>query len=134
MRLLLFSLFALLMGCHDTPSTGHTDSHKATTIRATGNGYALLRKGQPYFIEGAGGVRYFDRLKACGGNSVRVWDDNDAGRILGDAQRLGLTVMLGLWVQRETEGSITTTPKPFRNSRRSSPHYAPENTPSRRAP
>ncbi|MEZ0607882.1 glycoside hydrolase family 2 TIM barrel-domain containing protein [Fibrella sp. WM1] len=109
MRLLLLCLFAFsLGGCHDTSSTQQRytseASQLATAVRPTANGFELLRHGKPYFIEGAGGVRYFDRLKACGGNSIRIWDDNDAERVLDEAQKLGLTVMLGLWVERETEG------------------------------
>ncbi|GAA4450657.1 glycoside hydrolase family 2 TIM barrel-domain containing protein [Nibrella saemangeumensis] len=38
-----------------------------------------------------------------GGNSVRVWDTNDADRVLSQAQELGLTVMLGIWLTREKE-------------------------------
>lgn len=116
MRALVLCIAGILLGnsCQDSQtrqdqhfpaaksSTGSTV--KPTAIRSTGSGYELLRYGKPYFIEGAGGVRYFDRLKACGGNSIRVWDDNDADRILNEAQRLGLTVMLGLWVERESEG------------------------------
>ncbi|GAB2575366.1 glycoside hydrolase family 2 TIM barrel-domain containing protein [Spirosoma areae] len=49
-------------------------------------------------------MSHFEELKACGGNSIRVWDDIDAGRILDEAHGLGLTVMFGLWVERELEG------------------------------
>ena len=75
-----------------------------TAIRFTGTSWELLRHGKPYFINGAGGVSHFETLKAAGGNSIRVWDDIDAGRILDEAHALGLTVMLGLWVEREMEG------------------------------
>lgn len=108
MRALFLYLIAVILFCScqesQTQQAQGTATTKATAVRATSTGYELLRYGKPYFIEGAGGVRYFDRLKDCGGNSIRVWDDNDAERILNEAQKLGLTVMLGLWVERETEG------------------------------
>ncbi|GAB3963164.1 glycoside hydrolase family 2 TIM barrel-domain containing protein [Spirosoma harenae] len=64
----------------------------------------MLRYGKPYFIKGAGGVSHLTQLKDCGGNSVRIWDDLDASAILDEAQKLGLTVFFGLWVERELEG------------------------------
>ncbi len=75
-----------------------------TSIVSSDSGYQLLRYGKPYFIKGAGGISHLEELAACGGNSIRVWDDVDAGRILDEAHKLGLTVMLGLWVEREMEG------------------------------
>lgn len=77
---------------------------KPTEIIKTGQSYQLLRYGKPYFIQGAGGVSHLPQLKACGGNSVRIWDDLEAGPILDKAQQLGLTVLFGLWVEREMEG------------------------------
>ncbi|MCY7356000.1 MAG: hypothetical protein LH609_00725, partial [Rudanella sp.] len=108
---ILVLLLALLSGwlfnqCTGNQSTQSTNDTrlKPTALEFDGFSYHLLRYGEPYFIEGAGGVSHFERLKECGGNSVRVWDDSDAGQILDEAHRLGLTVMLGLWVEREMEG------------------------------
>lgn len=66
--------------------------------------YTLLRNGEPYFIKGAGGYHYFDKIKAAGGNSVRIWHSEDAARVLDEAHRHGLTVTLGLWMGREADG------------------------------
>lgn len=103
---LIGSFLFISISCQpsQTEQTQRSLTAKATAVRFNGTRYELLRHGKPYFIKGGGGIRYFDRLKTCGGNSIRVWDDNDADRILNEAQRLGLTVMLGLWVERETEG------------------------------
>lgn len=81
-----------------------TNPKAPTAIRFNGTTYELLRYGKPYFIKGAGGNSHFEELKAAGGNSIRVWDDIDAGRILDEAQALNLTIMFGLWVEREMEG------------------------------
>jgi hypothetical protein len=42
-------------------------------IRKTDSAYQLIREGKPYFVRGAGGTAYPDRIKAFGGNSIRTW-------------------------------------------------------------
>jgi hypothetical protein len=108
-RFLLF--FCLLVcfvinSCSDASTSRQNASSeiKPTTIRYDGQTYQLLRYGKPYFIQGAGGISYLNQLKACGGNSIRIWDDLEAGPILKQAHTLGLTVLFGLWVEREMEG------------------------------
>lgn len=73
-------------------------------VRKSGNTYQLLRNGQPYFVKGAGGTNYMDRLAAYGGNSVRTWGTKDAAQILDSAQKHGLTVLMGLGVVPERHG------------------------------
>ncbi len=66
--------------------------------------FTLERGGEPYYIKGAGGHDYLDELVYLGGNSIRTWSAEDAQIILDDAQKHGLTVMFGLWVQHERHG------------------------------
>ena len=73
-------------------------------VEKSANGYTLLRGGMPYFINGAGGTAKIDRLKAAGGNSIRTWDSNTGATVLSNAQKLGLTVTMGLNVARERHG------------------------------
>jgi hypothetical protein len=42
-------------------------------IEKTKDGFQLIRNGQPYFIKGAGGTNYIEKLKEYGGNSIRTW-------------------------------------------------------------
>lgn len=70
----------------------------------TEKGFTLLRGGKPYYIKGAGGSSYYNRIAAYGGNSVRTWSTNDAKNILDSAQKNGLTVMMGLPVTPERHG------------------------------
>lgn len=65
----------------------------------TANGYQLLRAGKPYLIKGAAGVQHLDLIREKGGNSVRIYTTNYADVLLDEAQRQGLTVMLGLWMK-----------------------------------
>src|SRR5262245_4918930 len=62
-------------------------------------GWRLYRGGEPYFIKGAAGDGPKDVLARAGGNSFRTWGvDADTPRQLDEAQRLGLTVTLGIWL------------------------------------
>lgn len=68
-------------------------------IRKTAEGYSLYRNGEPYSIHGAGGFGHFDKLKEYGGNSIRMWSTEGADEVLAEAQKLGLTVTLGLFLK-----------------------------------
>ena len=73
-------------------------------VRQANGKYELLRGGQPYFVKGAGGSQYPERIAAYGGNSIRTWGTNDAPQVLAAANKNHLTVMLGLDVARERHG------------------------------
>jgi hypothetical protein len=73
-------------------------------IKKSGSQFTLLRGGAPFYIYGAGGDWYLDRLAAYGGNSIRTWSADNALAILDKAHAHGLTVMLGFWVQHERHG------------------------------
>lgn len=77
----------------------------ATKITKTPDGgFELQRAGQPYFILGAGGDASKELLKDSGGNSFRTWGADDLDRKLAKAQKLGLTVTAGIWLQHESAG------------------------------
>jgi hypothetical protein len=70
-----------------------------TSVQQTpSGGWQLVRGGQPYYVNGAGGSVHMDQIVALGGNSLRTWGLEDAERILDEAQKHGLTVMMGLWL------------------------------------
>ncbi|QJR79749.1 DUF4434 domain-containing protein [Alteromonas pelagimontana] len=66
--------------------------------------YQIMRNGAPYFIRGAGGSGNLKLLAASGANSVRTWSTDNAQEILDNAQKNGLTVMLGLRIGHERHG------------------------------
>jgi hypothetical protein len=80
-------------------------------VRHINGRYELLRGGKPYFVKGAGGGQFPDRIKAYGGNSIRTWGTGDAPKVLAQANKNGLTVMLGLDVARERHGFNYDDPK-----------------------
>ncbi|PJJ60016.1 glycoside hydrolase family 2 TIM barrel-domain containing protein [Hymenobacter chitinivorans] len=73
-------------------------------VKQTNGRYELLRGGKPYFINGAGGGQFPERVKAYGGNSIRTWSTDHADKVLAEANKNGLTVMVGLDVARERHG------------------------------
>lgn len=73
-------------------------------VRKADSAYRLYRGGQPYFVRGAGGSRYLNRVAAYGGNSVRTWGTANGDKILDSASRYGLTVLMGLGLTPERHG------------------------------
>ncbi|MFD2515353.1 glycoside hydrolase family 2 TIM barrel-domain containing protein [Pontibacter locisalis] len=110
LRIFSYLLFLVIAvsgsGC--SPKTPDQDKYvsKSRTVEVVkeGDRFVLYRNGEPYFIKGAAGYDYYDRVAKYGGNSIRVWHTDDAQRILDEAHKNGLTVTLGLWMAREREG------------------------------
>ena len=73
-------------------------------LEKTGQGWQLLRGGEPYFIRGAGGTHSLEQLAAAGANSLRTWGADKIGPVLDEAHALGLTVTVGIWLGHERHG------------------------------
>ncbi len=115
MRYLLFvSSILLLMTACSTDSAGSDDTDNAlepimVEIERTEDGYRLLRGGEPYIAKGAGmAINDIERFAAASGNSIRNWstaqDGQDTRELLDDAHAHGVTVALGLPMQKERHG------------------------------
>jgi len=111
-KILLFTIFCILMSSlfsckHQEDNTLQTNNSvycHAVTLHKDLKGFSLYKNGKPFFIKGACGDQYYDKIKYMGGNSVRVWDTKNAQKTLDQAHKQGLTVMLGIFIQREKEG------------------------------
>jgi hypothetical protein len=68
-------------------------------LRQVDGGWSLFRGGQPFFIQGAGGDASREMLKQCGGNSFRTWGADNIGSQLDEANKLGLVVTVGIWLE-----------------------------------
>jgi hypothetical protein len=79
-------------------------------VQKTESGWQLLRGGEPYYIRGAGGTGDLDMLVAAGGNSIRTWSADEARVILDDAYERGISVMVGLWMGQERQGTNYSDP------------------------
>lgn len=88
-------------GNNGSGETGLTENSTPlrVTIEEKDGAYQLYRGGDPYFIKGAVGWDYLDRLVSYGGNSVRI-----SPRFLDQADSLGLTVLANLPVGSQRAG------------------------------
>ncbi len=79
---------------------------KASVVRIVeANGaFHLTRNGVPYLIKGAGGDGSKLLLHDSGGNSFRTWGADDLGAQLDEAERLGLSVTVGIWLGHKEHG------------------------------
>ncbi len=67
--------------------------------------WQLLRDGRPYEIKGTGGDGSKEMLAAAGANTFRTWGVGpDLKQQLDEAQRLGLTVVVGHWLGHPRHG------------------------------
>ncbi len=67
--------------------------------------WQLLRNGEPYFIQGAGGGGSLELLAQYGGNTIRTWGiGDDTAVLLDEAHSHGLSVILGHWLGHERHG------------------------------
>lgn len=74
------------------------------TVSEKDGKWTLLVNGEPFYIKGAGGEKHLDVLLECGGNTIRTWGVDNAQEVLDLAEKKGLKVMMGLWVQHERHG------------------------------
>ena len=77
---------------------------KVEITKSADGKFQLLRNGEPYFVKGAGGSAFPNRIAAYGGNSIRTWGSRGGQKVLDSAQKYGLTVLMGLDVARERHG------------------------------
>ncbi|MEM1097863.1 MAG: glycoside hydrolase family 2 TIM barrel-domain containing protein [Planctomycetota bacterium] len=102
----VFALVALLSA--SAPNFAVADANSMPTIELVGDlegGFQLLRDGEPFFVQGAGGHTQLDLLAASGGNAIRTWGVGPETRILLDtAHEHGLMVAVGFWLEHARHG------------------------------
>ena len=80
-------------------------STKVEIIQNEDGSFQLLKDGEPYYINGAGGTVKLAELKSYGGNSIRTWGiTDDTDEIMDAAHKHGLTVTFGIWMGQERQG------------------------------
>jgi hypothetical protein len=112
-RLLLLVILLNFFAKQAMAQANQRTSTKAVKVelRRINDSYQLWRGGKPYYIKGAGGSQYLDRLAAYGGNSIRTWSTHKAQQTLDEAHKYGLTVTMGLDVARERHGFDYSNPQ-----------------------
>ena len=109
MKPLLLAVFIMPLMLACSPGTSDPTSPVKVEIVRSGDGYQLLRGGEPYVIRGAGmSVDDIERFALNGGNSIRNWttisDTQDTQALLDSAHAHGVTVALGLPMHAERHG------------------------------
>jgi hypothetical protein len=75
----------------------------ANASEVTVKGAGILVDGQPFVVRGVAGGEQLAVLKGLGGNTVRTYG-GDPGEVLAQAGRLGLKVIVGLWLEHPRRG------------------------------
>ena len=110
-RIITKTLTLLLFTALAAPACSQTDTSGPIKVEIVnqGDGYQILRGGEPYVIKGAG-LEYGDIVSFArhGGNSIRNWttesEDETAQEVLDEALANGVTVALCLPMQAERWG------------------------------
>src|ERR1700760_909971 len=87
------SLVILLSFC-SSKRTPPAEKNKVFIDYKSGK-FTLYRNGRPFFIKGGSGFTQLSALHESGGNTIRVWDTADLGRILDEAEANKLAVIVG---------------------------------------
>lgn len=105
LRFLLLGWLILISGSgYAQQPSSKTSGPIKVEVRATAQGFELIRGGEPYYVRGAVGHEKLDLLHASGGNSIRTWGTEDAEKMLDKAHANGISICMGLWVMHERHG------------------------------
>ncbi|MDT0606335.1 glycoside hydrolase family 2 TIM barrel-domain containing protein [Croceitalea rosinachiae] len=97
----LIVLLSYLLSCIQIMNAQTTKSE----IQLTEKGYKLFLNGEPFYVKGAGMDNgNMEGLAKHGSNSLRTWSMDNGKEILDQAHKLGLKVMMGIWVGLERHG------------------------------
>lgn len=81
------------------------ESGVVVSVQHDGQQWQLIRNGQPYYVNGAGGPGPLAALAAAGGNSGRTWGVDETTRNrLDEAHENGLSMAVGIWLEHERHG------------------------------
>src|SRR5579872_6530869 len=100
------TLFALAFAGSLSPAAVSAADAGPSIVKVVkqGDGWQLIRNGQPYVIKGAGGSADKTMLRNAGGNSFSTWGADNLQGQLDEAQKLGLTVTIGIWLGHKEHG------------------------------
>ncbi|MEM6802574.1 MAG: glycoside hydrolase family 2 TIM barrel-domain containing protein [Bacteroidota bacterium] len=69
---------------------------KTVELRKTNKGFQLYKEGKPFYVKGAGGEQFMEKLAASGGNTIRTWSTIKLDSVLDEAHKHGVYVIAGL--------------------------------------
>ncbi|MCC5941173.1 MAG: hypothetical protein JJU37_06475 [Balneolaceae bacterium] len=74
------------------------DENRTVYVEKTESGFQLIRNGEPFHIQGAGGDSHFKELAEIGGNTIRVFNSSDLKAKLDEAHNYGLAVIVDIYI------------------------------------
>lgn len=93
-------IFMIICLCLFNGCTSSVQNKKASdysvVIRNENGKFKLYRNGKPYFIKGAAGFTHLNLLHNSGANTIRIWDTVGLEKILDEAEKNKLAVVVGL--------------------------------------
>ena len=104
------SVAALAISLSGCTQIAHAAATPTKLVQQNGK-WVLMRDGKPYFIKGAGGDGSKEMLVAAGANSYRTWGSDNLGAQLDAAQKLGLSVTVGIWLGHTEHNFNYSDPK-----------------------
>ena len=107
-RLLIYTLLALiimialggLFALRNLNKVKPVDESKTVYVERNETGFQLIRNGEPFTIQGAGGDSHFKELAEIGGNTVRLFDTSDLENKLDEAHKYNLAVIVDIPLPR----------------------------------
>ncbi|MDE3250944.1 MAG: hypothetical protein KGO82_19930, partial [Bacteroidota bacterium] len=110
----LLILMGLLTGfffLNRGPQSGlRIDKGDGVYIHEQNGVYSLMRQGQPWLIKGASGYTMLDRLAASGANTVACWDTAMLDRVMVEAEKNKLAVIIGIYVPDPADDGTYESP------------------------
>jgi hypothetical protein len=99
--LLLSVNLPAVAGCKvaDGPHFAGQQKGSIVKMRQSSGRFHLFVNGSEFPVKGAGGDADQDLLTHLGGNCVRTWGADNLDQVLNDAQKRGLMVVAGIWLQ-----------------------------------
>jgi len=98
------------LGLMSLPNLLLAEPSKVSLDQGPSVAWQLIRNGEPYAINGAGGFTNLKLLRDLGGNTIRTWGVGQLGLtesgklLLDECNELGLTALVGLWVNHPRHG------------------------------
>ncbi|MEO1030047.1 MAG: glycoside hydrolase family 2 TIM barrel-domain containing protein [Bacteroidota bacterium] len=103
--ILLFLLLITLSSFYTNEKMKPSDVITKSEIRMTEQGYRMFLNGEPFYVKGAGVANgSLEVLASHGANAIRTWSMDNGKAVLDEAERLGMKVMMGIWVGLERHG------------------------------
>jgi len=104
--LMMSALLILMYSCNAFDQKEATPPVTKSEIRITEEGHRIFLNGEPFYVKGAGvgSNGSLELLSKHGANSFRTWSTDNGKEVLDQAEKLGLKVMMGIWVGLERHG------------------------------